>query len=83
MLQANWMLLMDPSQGCYYSLHGVGREVWPLLALNLTVAEIAEQLEAPGVAPVVDALLAARLIEPESGGNARAVEVGAHRHSAG
>lgn len=83
LLQADWMLLLDPSRGRYYALHGVARQVWPLLALNLTVAEIAERLGAPGVGPVVGALLAARLIEPESGGSSRAMEIGPQRHSVG
>ncbi len=68
LLQGEWMLLLDPPRGRYYALHGVARQVWPLLALELTVGEIVERLDAPGVAEVVGALLAARLVEPRLAG---------------
>lgn len=75
-LQADRMLLVDASRGRYYALHGVAREIWPLLALDLTVAEIARRLEAPEVVQVVGAMLTAGLIEPAGsvGGPAAAAE---------
>ena len=64
--QADRVLLVDPSRGRYYVLRGVAREIWPLLALDLTIADIARRLEAPGVVRLVGAMLAAGLVEPAS-----------------
>lgn len=47
-------VLLDLSQGAYYSLNGVGSRVWELLAEGMTLAEVSETLLAEYEVPPED-----------------------------